>query len=141
MPTLEEQIEIRARIIEREVRDEFRLDPEVSHPYSMVAAAIEILLGQAAPGIVRGFASAERQRELFALWLQGDPRVTFKPAARSWHLVGRAFDLRTGSSTFDAFRVGWSVMTRGFGRDGASFGDLGHFDVPGDQLPPAAFIE
>lgn len=141
MPTLEEQIEMRAGIIEREVSEEFGLHELLSTSYGLVAAAIEILLEQPAPGIVRGLVSAERQRELFRLWLAGDPRVTFRPAARSWHLLGRAIDLRKGSPTFDAFRVGWAVVTRGFGRDGASFGDLGHFDVPGDQLPPAAFIE
>ena len=139
--TLEDQIEQRARVIEPALRDEFRLNQEVSMPYALIAAAIEILLEQPAPGIVRGFATAKRQRELFQLWLAGDPRVRFRPAPQSWHLVGRAIDVDTGSPAFDAFRVGWSVVTRGLGRDGANFGDLGHFDVPGSELPPPAFIE
>lgn len=139
MPTLEQEIEARARVIERAVRAKFGLIRELSEAYALIAAAIEIVLGQPAPNIIRGAVTARRQRQLFQLWLAGDSRVSFRPARQSWHLDGRALDADRNSPTFPAFRRGWSVVARDTGRDGVSFGDEGHFDMPGDRLPPPAF--
>lgn len=139
MATLEQQIEARARVIQQDVRAKFKLNREISNSYALITAAIEILLGQQPPEIVSGLRTPARQRRLFEQWKRGDPRVRFQPARRSWHMLGRAFDLQSGNPTFEAFRVGWQAIEGQTGRDGASFGDLGHFDRPGDRLPPAAF--
>jgi len=139
MPTTEQRIEQRARAIQREIESKFRINRAISGPYALIAAAIEVLTGRPAPRIISGFRTQQRQRDLFVRWSRGDPGVPFRPAKRSWHTLGRAIDTDRSNPTWNLFQRVWGQWMAGVGRDGATFGDAGHFDVPGPTLPPVAF--
>lgn len=82
--------------------------------------------------ITSGRRTAERQRQLLTRWEAGDPGIAVKPAARSRHLTGDAFDL--GSSSAEVLAFYGAILYR-LGILGARWGgnfrtpDRIHFDV------------
>ena len=86
------------------------------------------------PDIISGFRSPRKQLMLRLRWDRGDREgLVERPACRSWHMVGRALDVESGVRGFQQY----ARIMRGFGmRDGRTFDDPGHFDLPGRPLPP-----
>lgn len=82
----------------------------------------------ARPDITSGRRSVQRQRELIEMWDDGQ-RAGFigQPARCSKHTAGAAIDVQTSVRGFSRYR---QYMNAFGARDGANFGDLGHFDDP-----------
>lgn len=88
------------------------------------------------PSITSGFRSLDRQGELLDRWESGDRAgLISRPACRSWHTVGRAWDVDRDAPAFEFYRL--VVGNLSGVRDGSSFGDRGHFDIPGPRRPPS----
>lgn len=88
----------------------------------------------ARPDIVSGFRSPAKQRRLLSRWQAGDTRgLVAKPACRSWHTLGRAMDVESDVAGFGPYAF---FLSEWFGmRDGRTFDDPGHFDLPGPSQP------
>lgn len=115
------------------------LAPEVAYPYAVLDAYLWAYTGRGAPQIISGYRSPAEQRALFWRWQAGDNSLTTKPARQSWHMAGRAIDVRKNDANFETFAQWWKQWYGDAVRDGRTFGDAGHFDVPGDHLPDPAF--
>ncbi len=96
-----------------------------------VISAILLLLGLPVPAIISGKRTLDQQRQLKK---QADP-FGIPVAERSWHVVGLAYDLDTGSPSIEMFGRLWRILG---GRVGADFQrqDPGHFDLPIDGVVP-----
>jgi hypothetical protein len=88
------------------------------------------------PDIVSGYRSPRKQRELLDRWQLGDRAgLVARPACQSWHMNGKAIDVQTRVSGFDAYRY---MMEKWGVRWGGRFNspDPVHFDWPYGQQPP-----
>lgn len=115
------------------VQAEWGLEANTAVLWGLTKAIYRIVTGGDPPRIISGYRSPQKTRELLRLWERGDPRVAFKPARRSWHLAGRAIDLKTADPLVDHI---WTLLG---GRAGTTFGDYNHLDLPGPERPPAAY--
>lgn len=90
----------------------------------------------ARPDIISGFRSPERQAELLERWLAGDRQgIAARPACRSWHTVGRAWDVQTQVQGFQWYRYFCEYLGARWGGRFSS-PDVPHFDLPGPEDPP-----
>lgn len=92
--------------------------------------------------IISGRRSYAKQAALHADYLAG--RIAHDAAPRSWHLVGRAFDiapLPPGSNLQILGEIANVLGLRWGGTfSGAGYaGDVDHFDMPGPNLPAPAY--
>ena len=88
----------------------------------------------ARPDIISGFRSPKKQLRLRLRWVRGDREgLVERPACRSWHMVGRALDVESDVRGFEEYGA---LLVRMGMRDGRTFEDPGHFDLPGPPQPP-----
>lgn len=113
----------------------FGLDFETARAYAYAAVATWWTTGKwISP--TSGYRDPSKQRELYQRWLNGESGIS-RPARQSWHMAGRAFDVSRFNPEFNTFRA-FIAQVPGI-RDGSTFEDPGHFDLPMATLPPAAF--
>jgi hypothetical protein len=111
------------------------LEPGTAARYGVIDAIFRAYTGRGAPPIISGYRSPGKTRDLLRRWEAGDPSVRFKPASRSWHMAGRAFDVHSDDRLPTMQRL-WELLG---GRSGVTFGDNNHFDLPGPERPQPAF--
>lgn len=108
--------------------------PARAHAWATAVMAYNGYNEPARPDITSGYRSPDRQAELVELWDAGQRAgLRARPARCSWHMTRRAVDVETDVSGFPLYSY---LLTRYTGaRDGATFGDTGHFDWPnGNQV-------
>lgn len=113
----------------------YGLDFETARAYAYAAVATWWTTGRWI-NPTSGFRSLEKQRDLYERWLNGETGIS-RPARQSWHTIGRAFDISKHNAEFHTFRA-YISQVPGI-RDGSTFDDPGHFDLPGAYPPPSAF--
>jgi hypothetical protein len=109
-----------------ELMQRWGVTAEIALRYLIADAILRRLRDRAAPAIISGYRSKERQDELRRRWDAGDRRgLSYRPAENSRHETGRALDVEPRDEEF-AFL--WRAMG---GRDGATFTtpDPDHFDA------------
>ena len=108
--------------------------PAQAHAWATAVLAANGFSEPQRPDITSGFRPPSEQRELISLYDAGQ-REGFigRPAECSWHMTRRAVDVENDVRGFEGYRF---LLTRYTGaRDGADFGDRGHFDWPaGSQV-------
>lgn len=112
---------------------------DISVPYVVSSWLCQCLYGSY-PEIVSGYRSPERQLELIDAWNAGDRfGLIARPASKSWHMQGRAIDVRIPAS--EAMWSDFIMFMKAFGtRWGGDFRatDPVHFDAPGPKQYTAA---
>lgn len=108
--------------------------PEAAIRFGLINALL-IAAGLPAPILISGFRTLQQQANLRNV--RGADGQLLKPARRSWHTVGLAFDLDKSSPTLPLFAALWRLLG---GRVGADFDspDPGHFDFPLSGITPSA---
>ena len=100
----------------------------------------------ARPDIVSGYRSPVKQRQMRNRWDAGDRvGLVARPAVRSWHTTGQAWDVENGVAGFPWYR--WTIMqyikprVNVEIRWGGNFSspDPVHFDVPIADQPPSIY--
>lgn len=107
--------------------------PEAAIRFGLINALF-IAAGIPPPLLLSGFRTLVQQANLRNV--VGSDGQLLKPARRSWHTVGLAFDLDRTSPSIPLFGALWRLLG---GRVGADFAspDPGHFDFPIQGIEPS----
>ena len=109
------------------------IHPDLAIRHEVISVLLQCM-GYDRPVITSGFRSLEKQRTLIEAWEAGNREgLRGRPAARSWHTVGRAIDLRFATP----------AAKRAYGAMAAAVGmrvevSPGHYDLPGRPAPESA---
>jgi len=110
------------------------IHPAAAIRFGLISALLA-MAGIPQPDWVSGFRTLTQQAALRTV--VGFDGKFLKPAQRSWHTRGLAYDLRVASPSFNVFALLWTALG---GRDGRDFlsPDPGHLDFPIKGLEPEA---
>lgn len=115
--------------------------PSWLHAYATALLAQRGFIEPERPDIISGYRSRSEQLELWQKWESGRRAgIKAKPAERSWHMAGLAWDVETGVNGFTEYADFVIALARASQiplRDGRDFGDTGHFAVPMGEQPPS----
>lgn len=115
--------------------------PSLIHAYATAILAQRGWEEPARPDITSGYRSPEEQRRLIERWDSGARAgLRARPAERSWHMGGLAWDVETEVDAFHIYEDLVIALAEANSlplKVGSRWGDPGHYAVPMGERPPS----